>query len=83
MTTVQEPFGKTHDIAHLIELCKRHDSIFENLYSLSAHKLTRYAVIVRYPDEFYIPSLQEAEESVQIAEDVKKFVLNRMEGENA
>ena len=78
LTFVQEPFGKTHDIAHLIELCKRHDSTFENLYSLKAHKLTRYAVIIRYPDEFYVPSMQEAKHSIEIAEEVKNFVSKKM-----
>ena len=79
LSLVGHPFGKTHDIAELIELCKRYDKEFEKLYQLNAHRLTRYAVEVRYPDEFYIPSVKEAKESIEIAENVKKFISEKIE----
>jgi len=78
LTLVGQFFGKTHDIALLIELCKKHNIDFEQLYKLNAHKLTRYAVEVRYPDEFYIPSLEEAKESIEIAKNSKEFILNKI-----
>lgn len=40
----QVPFRRTHDIAELIEACRRVDSDFEALYGMKADKLTRYAV---------------------------------------
>jgi HEPN domain-containing protein len=79
LSLVGQPFGKTHDIAELIELCKQYDNDFDQLYQLKANKLTRYAVEVRYPDDFYIPSMDEAKESIEIAENVKKFVLKKFE----
>ncbi len=73
--------GKTHDIAELIELCKENDEEFDNLYKINANKLTKYAVEVRYPDEFYIPSKEEAKNSVEIAKKVKSFVLDKFRKE--
>jgi HEPN domain-containing protein len=78
LSFIEKPFGKTHDIAELIELCKENDKEFDILYKMSANKLTRYAVETRYPDEFYIPSLEEAKESVRIAEKVKSFIVEKL-----
>ncbi len=61
------PIRKTHDITELIEICKTYDPEFEFLYELRANRLTRYAVEIRYPDDFYIPTLQEAKECIDIA----------------
>ncbi|MCM8809702.1 MAG: HEPN domain-containing protein [Candidatus Omnitrophica bacterium] len=55
-------FGKTHSIEYLIKLCSCVDKEFENLYE-KVKGLTDYAVEVRYPDEFYIPTLEEAKEA--------------------
>lgn len=74
LTMVEIPFRKTHDIAELIELCKKRDDTFEQLYQLKAHKLTRYAGEVRYPDDFYVPSIEEAKDSIEIAKKVKQFI---------
>ena len=78
LTSVNQPFGKTHDIAELVELAKKSDREFETLYKLKANKLTRYAVEVRYPDEFYIPSLDEARESLEIARETRKFIVEKI-----
>jgi HEPN domain-containing protein len=78
LTSVNQPFGKTHDIAELVELAKKSDREFETLYKLKANKLTRYAVEVRYPDEFYIPSLDEARESLEIAREARKFIVEKI-----
>jgi HEPN domain-containing protein len=71
-------FGKTHNIAELIELCKEIDEDFEKLYDIKAESLTPYAVEIRYPDEFYFPSLEEAKEAIKIAEEVKSFVIEKL-----
>ncbi len=42
-------------------------------------ELTDYAVVVRYGEEFYFPSLEETKEAIEIAEKVKDFVLNKLE----
>lgn len=72
-------FRKTHNIAELIELCKDKDQEFSGLYELRVQELTTYATELRYPEYFYIPSLEEAKEAVIIAEHVRDFVLKKLE----
>ncbi|MFZ8803942.1 MAG: HEPN domain-containing protein [Candidatus Calescibacterium sp.] len=78
LSFVGKPFRKTHDISELIELCKEVDEEFEILYSLNAAKLTRYAVDIGYPDEFYIPSIEEAKEALEIAKKVRNFIIRKL-----
>jgi HEPN domain-containing protein len=77
LSFIDKPFGKTHDIALLIELCIEDNKEFNSLYDMMANKLTRYAVEIRYPDDFYFPSLEEAKEAIEICEKVKQFVINK------
>lgn len=64
---------KTHKIESLLALCIRLDSSFEEISE--AKTLTEYAVELRYPDDFFIPSLEEAKEAYQLAQKVRNFVL--------
>ena len=73
---------KTHDIAHLIILCAELDPEFENLNRVEVVALTDYAVEVRYPEDFYFPDIEETKEAVNIAEEVKSFVLKKLKGLN-
>jgi len=68
-------FGRTHNLEYLLELCATVDKEFEGL---DVGNLTFYAVEIRYPDEFYVPTLAEARESLEIARKVKEFVLKRI-----
>ncbi len=52
--------GKTHDIATLLELCLKKDRDFQSVDIEKLEQLTFYAVEVRYPEEFYAPSMDEA-----------------------
>ena len=72
------PFRRTHDIAELIELCRKADPEFEALYELRADKLTRYAVEARYPEEFFVPDLEEAREAFRIAEAVRQWIKGKL-----
>ncbi|MEJ5284683.1 MAG: HEPN domain-containing protein [Brevinematia bacterium] len=78
LTFHHKPFRKTHDIAELIENCKEIDPEFENLYDINIDNLTIYAVELRYPDDFYIPTLQEAKEALEMAEKTREFVLEKL-----
>ncbi len=75
LTMKNTPFGRTHVLEVLLESCKVHEDDFA---SLDLRNLSKYAVEVRYPDEFYIPSIKEARESYEIASEVKEFVLNKI-----
>jgi HEPN domain-containing protein len=50
--------SKTHDILFLIKQCLLIDNEFNYLLELNADSLTSYAVEIRYPDDFYFPSLR-------------------------
>jgi HEPN domain-containing protein len=69
-------FGKTHQLELLLELCSEQDTEFKKLY---IGNLSDYAVEIRYPETFYIPSLEEAKECFEIASKVKEFVLKKLE----
>ena len=71
-------FRRTHNIAELIELCKEMDHEFEKLYEMNADKLTIYAVEVRYPEDFYMPALEEAKKCLEVATEVKHFVRTKL-----
>jgi HEPN domain-containing protein len=82
LSFIEKPFGKTHDIALLIELCIEDNKEFNFLYDMMANKLTRYAVEIRYPNDFYFPSLEEAKEAIEICEKVKQFIINKVITQN-
>lgn len=68
-------FGRTHDLEILLKLCTEEDKDFK---SLDVGNLTDYAVEVRYPEEFYTPTIVEAKECFEIAQKVKSFVLKKL-----
>ncbi|MFN3568566.1 MAG: HEPN domain-containing protein [Caldimicrobium sp.] len=71
-------FERTHSLEYLIKLCSTVDKDFENLYEIIKN-LSDYAVEVRYPDEFYIPSVEEAKEAFKSATFVKDFILKKLD----
>ena len=51
------------------------DSVFKDKL-LYADLLTDYAVEIRYPDEWYEPTIEEAKDAYRVACEVKQFVLD-------
>jgi HEPN domain-containing protein len=70
-------FTKTHEIGELITKCESRDEEISALKE-EADKLTDYAVEIRYPDDWFEPSLTEAKEAFKIAKRIKGFVEKRM-----
>ena len=70
-------FTKTHKIIDLLELCSTVDKSFKSELE-DADNLTDYAVEIRYPDVWFEPSLEQAKESLNIANKVKTFALERL-----
>ncbi|MDD5676303.1 MAG: HEPN domain-containing protein [Chitinivibrionales bacterium] len=68
-------FEKTHNLEFLANLCK---TISADFGSLEFGNLTNYGISVRYPDDFYMPTLDEADEALKIAERIKSFVVNKI-----
>jgi HEPN domain-containing protein len=75
------PFSKTHEIGYLITKCEKVDKEI-SVFKEEADKLTDYAVDIRYPDDWYEPTITEAKESIKIADTVKKFVLAKIKPNN-
>jgi HEPN domain-containing protein len=75
LTLKGRDFGKTHNLEFLLRLCSEEDKDFDKL---NVGDLTFYAVDVRYPDEFYTPSLEEAKEAFEIAKQVKDFIFKKL-----
>ena len=71
----KKEFGRTHNIEFLIQLCSEIDDEFK---TLSVGDLSFYAVEVRYPDDFYVPTLEEAQECYTLAMNIKNFILKRL-----
>ncbi|MCD6257886.1 HEPN domain-containing protein [Candidatus Aerophobetes bacterium] len=69
---------KTHDIAELISLCSEVNIEFTKLNQVDIVSLTSYAVEVRYAEDFYFPSVEEAKYAIELAEKVKNFVLKSL-----
>ncbi len=45
---------------------------------MNVDKLTQYAIDIRYHEEFYLPDIGKAKESIEIAEKVKSFVIEKL-----
>lgn len=55
------------------------DKDFEDLDKEKISRLSFFAVEVRYPEEFYIPTLDEVKEYFAIALKVKDFIFKKLE----
>jgi HEPN domain-containing protein len=75
-SSVQPP--RTHDIDTLLAECAKIDDTFNTLDDVAF--LSSYAVGSRYPDEFYIPDLEETRNACDKARMVKEFILTKLEG---
>lgn len=67
---------KTHKIERLLAACEAVDGAFGTL--ADAVLLTEYAVALRYVDDFFIPSEDEARSAYRLAVRVKDFVRERI-----
>jgi len=70
-----DPFV-THNISMIIAKCADYDSTFNDLQRFDF--LTSYAVSLRYPDDFYMPEIEEAQEALAAASFIREFVTARM-----
>jgi HEPN domain-containing protein len=74
LTRHQAEFPKTHDIAELLDLISPIDvSLSESLRGTAV--LTNYGVDIRYPGDFPNVTATDAQEAIQLAEEVRRSVL--------
>jgi len=70
-------FKKTHSISYLLDLMNDIENISEELYE-KAELLESYAVEIRYPDNWYEPTKNEAIEAYNVALEFRKYILERV-----
>jgi hypothetical protein len=61
----------------LINLCATIDRSFKKELE-EADILTDYAVEIRYPDDWYEPTLEESKKAYAITLKVRKFIINKL-----
>jgi len=66
----------THNISILVAKCAQYDPNFTELGRFDF--LTGYAVSLRYPDDFYMPELEEAQEALASAREARLFIVERL-----
>jgi len=64
-------FPKTHDLDFLLMQCQKYDPSFSNI---DLKSLSEFGVSVRYPDDFYIPEVNETKEYISISKEIKNIV---------
>lgn len=68
---------KTHDLTKLLELCLKFDVNFKKLYE-ATKQLNPFSTKFRYPTEFEIPDLADAELAINHAQSIMRFVLKKI-----
>jgi HEPN domain-containing protein len=66
---------RTHDLSHLLEQCANIDQDFENI---EIRELSSFAVDIRYPGEFYEPSIEEVKFYYDLTKRIKNLVLTKL-----
>jgi HEPN domain-containing protein len=71
-------FPFSHNLADLVAICMQVDLAFAAIQR-KAETLTPFAVEIRYPDDFYMPTKEEAKEAFAIATEIKTFISARLD----
>jgi len=74
---------RTHNLAVVVQACIEIDSDFTALREEGIDGMTDYAVAYRYPDDFYMPTVEECERAQAKALRIRDFVTRRLAGEDA
>ena len=69
---------RTHNIGRILRECMDLDISFAQIVNPAVNRLTLYATELRYPDDFYMPSLDETHEAIHQAEMVRIIVLEKL-----
>ena len=73
------PIVKSHDLMMLLELCMKFDNDFKNKL-IAADYINPFSSKFRYPTEFEIPDLADAQRAAKYAEDILDFVIKKING---
>jgi len=64
-------FPKTHDLDFLLMECQKIDNYS---FEIDLKSLSDFGVSIRYPDDFYIPGVNETKDYIEIATEIKKCI---------
>ncbi len=70
-------FPYTHNLADLAAKLQKKDKNIESIRR-DVETLTPYAVEIRYPDDTYLPSREDAQDAYEIAVRIKKIVTTKI-----
>lgn len=68
---------KTHDLIKLLELCMSFDQEFKKKFDASDY-VNPFSTKFRYPTEFDIPDIAEAELAIKHAQSIMAFVVKKI-----
>ena len=71
-------FPFTHNLADLVAVCMQVDMAFAAIQR-KAETLTPFAVEIRYPDDFYMPTREETEDAYAIATEIYAFISTKLD----
>ena len=69
---------RTHNISRILRECNDLDASFSEIDTHAVYHLTLYATELRYPDDFYMPPLDETHEAIRQAETVRDFIFKKL-----
>jgi HEPN domain-containing protein len=72
---------RTHNLAMVLQACIEIDPSFVTVRDAGVDELTDYAVTLRYPDFFYMPTVDECRSAQKLAVLVRDFVRSKVPGE--
>ena len=64
-------FPKTHDLDYLILECRKIDN---NFIDIDLKSLSDFGVSIRYPDDFYVPGVNETREYIEISKEIQSRI---------
>lgn len=68
-------YKKTHNIDYLIEECAKIDKNFQNI---EVRNISHFGVKIRYPDDFYMPTIEEIKFYYDLTKKIKDLVFVKL-----
>jgi len=73
----EQELEKTHNLIILVNICISLDTDFENIQEATIY-LNPYSTLFRYPEGILMPTLEETDKAIKLAENIYNFVMNKI-----
>ena len=74
---LEQDIKKSHSLIYLLDCISEKDKVDDIIYDI-AEQLEDYSVQIRYPDDWYEPSLEEAKTAYTNAKKIEKYVFDKL-----